>query len=213
MDIFSVMHTQLAIRRFSDAHIPNELITKVLDAAIRAPSGSNRQAWRFIVIRDPNIRAKIGEIYKETWYGRTAMRRDRTAVPIDQRLFKKWKYTADHIGEAPVLILACLGDGAAPRPTTEEEKLAVEATRGASIYPAVQNLLLAARSLGLGTTLTTVHVVSEIKIKRLLGIPEEVTTSALIPMGYPQNPNAFKPNCRKPVEEVTFYDHWGNNKA
>ncbi len=210
MGIFEAMRTQRAIRRFKPTPVPDELITKVLDAAIRAPSGSNRQAWYFIVIRDPGVKSKIGEIYGTTWHGRTAMRRDPKAIPVDPRLFETWKYTADHMADAPVLILACLGEGATPRPTGEDEQRAVEATRGASIYPAVQNLLLAARAVGLGTTLTTVHVVSETQIKEILGIPPEVRTAALIPMGYPEDPDAFRPNRRKPVEEVTFYDRWGN---
>ena len=88
MGIFEAMRTQRAVRRFKPTPVPDELITKMLDAAIRAPSGSNRQAWYFIVIRDPDVKSKIGEIYGTTWHGRTAMRRDPKAIPVDPRLFE-----------------------------------------------------------------------------------------------------------------------------
>jgi nitroreductase len=198
-DLFEVMYTTRSIRYFRPEPVPAALIERVLDAAIRAPSGSNRQHWRFLVLRDPAVRARVGALYGE---GFREYIPERTAADPEtprSRVFQSALYLAEHMGhEPPVLILTCLenpGGGTAGRGA------------GSSIYPAVQNLMLAARALGLGTCLTTLHLRREAEIKAVLGIPEGVDTYALIPLGYPARP--FGPVTRRPVAEVTFYDHWG----
>ncbi|MCC6628781.1 MAG: nitroreductase family protein [Chloroflexi bacterium] len=200
MDLFEVISTNRAIRHFRPEPVPDDLIERVLDAAIRAPSGSNRQTWRFLVLRDPAVRATVGTLYKEGFYEYIPERRRAMPDTDTSPVFKSALSLADTMAtDPPVLILACLegkpGDPPAGR------------TGGSSIYPAVQNLMLAARALGLGTCLTTLHLRRERQIKDALGIPDHVDTYALIPLGYPARP--FGPLGRRPVGEVTYLDRWG----
>ena len=198
MDIFEAISTQRAMRRLKPDPVADELIWKLLDAAIRAPSGGNRQPWNFIVIRDQNTKEKIGRWYLEAWnkmYG--PARQAMAANPDMARTFNSADYLANHLAEVPVLVLA----------TVQPAGVASVSTAGASIYPAVQNLMLAARALGLGTTLTTLHREHEADVKALLGIPEGVETMALIPVGWPRG--KFGPGQRLPVEKVTYWDSWG----
>jgi nitroreductase len=200
MDLFEAITTNRAMRTFRADPVPDELVARVLDAAIRAPSGSNRQAWRFLVLRDPSVRATVGTLYKEGFYEYIPERRKSMPDTDTSPVFKSALYLADTMAtEPPVLIMACLegkpGDPPAGR------------TAGSSIYPAVQNLMLAARALGLGTCLTTLHLRREQQIKDALGIPAHVDTYALIPLGYPVRP--FGPVGRRPVSEVTYLDRWG----
>ena len=202
MDFFDVIHTQRAIRRLKPDPIPDSVIRQLLEAAICAPSGGNRQGWSFIVIRDPAVRARLGELYRESfqeilkapYYG------DAAAAPPESpvgKVIASSRHLAEHLGEAPVLILACLAT----------EGMSPGITMGASIYPAVQNLLLAARALGIGSTLTTIHRFRDKHVKELLGIPPGIETAALIPLGYPLGKFGRAP--RKPADEVTYYNRWG----
>ena len=197
MELFEALHTQRAIRRFKSDPVSEKLIRRVLDAAIRAPSGGNSQPWYFLVLRDAEIRAKVAGYYRRAWeesgLGRLTEDSDRSRA----RIYRNASYLADHMAEVPVIILACIRRG------PSEANL----TTGASIYPAVQNLMVAARGLGLGTVLTTIHRRYEAKIKAMLEIPEDVATAALIPMGYPEG-TGFGPTDRKPVEEVAYLDRW-----
>jgi nitroreductase len=200
LHLFEAMHTTRSIRRFRRRPVPDELIRRVLEAAVQAPSGTNAQSWRFLVVRDPDLRSQVGELYRQGF--REVYPPDRVAAVTDpdrRRVMRSADYLAEHMShEPPVLILACIerGPNAAAR------------TAGASIYPAVQNLLLAARSLGLGGCLTTLHLRREALVKALLCIPEHVDTYALIPLGYPRS--RFGPLRRRPAAEVTHYDRWGN---
>ena len=157
--LFEAMNTQRAIRYLKPDPVPDDLILKLIEAATRAPSGTNQQRWSFIVVRDADLRSKLGEIYQKA--GRAAIPRLQYVEAENRRLFNSAVYLVDHLGEAPVLILACIEHGGSTTLTT-----------GASIYPAVQNILLAARALDLGSVLTTFHKVYENEVKDLLGIPE-----------------------------------------
>jgi nitroreductase len=201
LDIFEAIYSTRAMRRLKPDPVPEELIWKVLDAAIRAPSGGNRQPWNFIVIRDEEIKRKIAEYYLDAWnnsYGR--IKEQATADPNLARTYRSAEYLANHLAEVPVLIMA----------TVREAGIAAVSPDGASIYPAVQNLMLAARALGLGTTLTTLHRAHEAEVKELLGIPEGVHTMCLIPLGWPKG--RFGAGPRLPVEKVTYWDRWGERK-
>ncbi|MFN8526925.1 MAG: nitroreductase family protein [Chloroflexota bacterium] len=199
--LHQAIYTNRAIRRFTADPVPDQLLEQVLDAAIRAPSGAIRQHWRFIVVRDAATRAALGRLYGESF--REVYTAERIANPTSAqqgRVLSSAAYLAETMGtEPPVLIVACLDNepGAAPA-----NRLA-----GSSIYPAVQNLMLAARSLGLGTCLTTLHARREAEVKAVLGIPEHVDTYALIPLGYPATP--FGPLTRTPWQDVTYRDRWG----
>ena len=194
MDVFEAMHSQRAMRRLKTDPVPDELIWKVLDAAIRAPSGSNQQPWNFIVIRDPDTRKRIGELYLEVWSSfRSQQTQQAEPDPKTTRIYSSADHLAHHMGEVPALILVT--------------SISSSALGGASIFPAVQNLMLAARALGLGTVLTTMHRGREAQVKELLGIPEEVETAALIPLGWPKG--RFGPTDRRPVDQVAYWDKWG----
>ena len=197
MDFFDVARTQRAMRRLKPDPISDEDLWTILETATMAPSGGNRQPWNFIVVRDPEKKRKIGAWYLEAWekaYGRSARRCEPT--PARARTYNSADHLARPHGGVPVLIIATINKG----------QFAIGPTLGASIYPAVQNLMLAARALGLGTTLTTLHKLHEDDVKQLLGIPDDVETMALIPLGVPLG--KFGTPERLPVEKVVYWDEW-----
>ena len=201
MDFFETVTTQRAMRRLKPDPIPDAVLRQIMDATICAPSGGNRQGWSFLIIRDPAKRARLGELYREAWgeLMKVPYYRGASAAPPDSpegKMLASARHLSEHLGEAPVLVLACIGtDGRAT------------ITTGASIYPAVQNLMLAARALGVGSCITTIHKYRDPQVKELLGIPADVETAALIPLGYPLGKFGRPP--RRPVAEVAHADHWG----
>lgn len=203
-DFFEVIGTQRAMRRLKPDPVPEAYIKKIIWAATRAPSGGNRQGWRWLVVTDPASKKQIQQWYNELWSEATASGYGAGAgLPEDERLsnervMKSATYLAEHMHEVPVLIFACSLTGGG------------DIVSGSSIYPAVQNLMLAARALGLGTALTTVHRGHQQDIRQLLGIPESVETAALIPVGWPKG--KFGTGFRKPVEDVTYWERWGAKK-
>jgi nitroreductase len=200
--LFDAMYTQKAIRRLKPDPVPDELITKLLEAATKAPSGGDRQPWSFIVIRNQETKDKLAGWYRDAWdstYGRLSQEQ-RTANEAFARMYRSAEHLAFHMAETPVLIMVCaqsmppgLGGAAA-------------SSHYGSVYPAVQNLLLAARGLGLGASLTTLHKLHDDEVKELLGVPANAETVALIPIGYPRG--KYGPAARKPLEEVVHYEHW-----
>ena len=204
---FEVIGTQRAMRRLKPDPVPDEHIKKIIWAATRAPSGGNRQGWRWLVVTGAAKKKQIQEWYNEGWSRATASGYgNRTDLPPDEaasndRVMKSATYLAEHMHEVPVLIFACALMGG---PSTD-------ITSGSSIYPAVQNLMLAARALGLGTALTTVHRGRQADVRELLGIPVSVETAALIPVGWPKG--KFGSGFRKPVEEVTYWEAWGQKRG
>jgi nitroreductase len=153
------------------------------------------------VIRDATTRARLGQLYREAWgelmktpyYSGLG---DARPDSREGRMLASARHLSEHLAEAPVLILACIAADARPTLTT-----------GASIYPAVQNIMLAARALGLGSCLTTIHKYRDSQVKELLGVPAEVETAALIPLGYPLGKFGRPP--RRPLAEVVHADRWG----
>lgn len=197
-DFFEIIASNRAIRRFRPDLVSDESLQRILAAAICAPSGSNRQNWRFLVLRDPVVRARVGGLYGEGFREYIPERMKAMPDTPHSPVFQSALYLAEHMDhEPPVLIMACL-ERLDPAPANR--------TSGSSIYPAVQNLMLAARALGLGTCLTTLHLRREAQIKEYLGIPDNVDTYALLPLGYPASP--FGPLTRRPVTEITYLDHW-----
>jgi nitroreductase len=219
MGLFEAMYSARSLRRFKPDPVPDELITKVLDAAIRAPSGSNQQSWVFVVVKDAEKRKKIGEIYKrggallQAFYANRS-RAAHMSEKDESRLMASAMHLIEHMGEAPVHLLPCLKteqpSGAPPVLSPEMQKAMKVMGRigGSSIYPAVQNIILACRALGLGTVLTTIHVFFEDDVKAILGLPPEVSTYALMPIGYPTD--KFGPVRRRPLNEVVVLDRWGH---
>jgi nitroreductase len=205
MDFFDAVTTQRAMRRLKADPIPEAALRQIMEAAICAPSGGNRQGWSFVVVRDAAVRARLGELYRESWgelmkvpYYAAASREPPDSPAA--RMLASARHLGEHLGEAPVLIVACIAidPGAAANLTT-----------GSSIYPAVQNIMLAARALGFGSCLTTIHRFRDARVKDLLGIPADVETAALIPLGYPLGKFGKAP--RRPLAEVAFADRWGRS--
>lgn len=199
MDLFEAISTLRAMRRLKPDPVSDEELWTILDAAVKAPSGANRQPWNFLVIRNPDTKRKLAEHYLDGWkhiYG--PLRDFALANPATAGTFRSAEHLAHHLAEVPVLIMAMV----------QRDAIAPGSPAGASMYPAVQNLMLAARALGLGTTLTTLHREHEAEVKELLGIPEGVDTMALIPVGRPKG--KFGPPPRQPVEQVTYWERWGD---
>ncbi|HEY7708618.1 MAG TPA: nitroreductase family protein [Candidatus Entotheonella sp.] len=184
-DVHELFRRQRAIRNFTDEDVPDDLVEQVLTAAIHAPSGSNTQPWHFIVIRDPSVKQAISEVYEEA-------RADisRVAAPSAGGVRQP-------LSAAPVLIVACVNT-----PTSGHAGFQT----GASIYPSVQNILLAARALGLGSVLTTLHRRRKARIHEILGIPDHVESAAIIPLGWPDR--EYGPNRRRPLEQFVRRDRW-----
>lgn len=193
--LFDAIHSQRAIRLYKADPVPDELIEKILDAAIKAPSSGNRQGWGFLVVKDPDTRWQIAEHYRANI--RPQILSDRP--PEDHRMWRETKYLADHLHEVPVFILACVHHDGRPD----------DFARGATIFPAVQNMLLAARGLGLGSVLTTRHRGHEAEIKKILNIPDNVEIASLLPIGFPADGARYGTTRRKPATDVTFYERWG----
>ena len=206
--LLDAIYTTRSIRRFRPDPVPDDVVARLIEAATRAPSGRNAQSWRFLVIKDPAVRAKVGALYKEAWDEYSPPSRLAAITdPRERRRVESAYHLGAHMGdEPPLLVMVC-----APREQTASGAAqagpAAVRTAGASIYPAVQNLLLAARAYGLGGCLTTIHLYREPQVKAVLGIPDDVDTYALIPLGYPAQ--SFGPLRRKPVAEVAFLDRWG----
>ena len=192
MDVFEAIRTTRAMRRLDPSReVSDEDIHTIVEAATKAGSAGNRQPARWLVVRDAEKRRQLGELYRQCV--EPLLRDDQERAKTDPAIAKRLKSTlhlARHLGEAPVLVLAC----APGQPH-------------ASVFVGVQNLMLAARALGLGTTLTTSHLCNEQKVKALLGIPDDVNTFCLIPVGYPLGRWGDAP--RRPVEELAFRDEWG----
>ncbi len=221
--LFEAIYSARSLRRLKPDPVPEALIARVLDAAVRAPSAGNAQNWAFVVVRDAEQRRRIGAIYRKASDIAAAMYAARGRPPhLSERQFARMLgaggYLWDHIGEAPVLLVPCQQRPALPSRESlppdiaaryEDEIAYVDRIRGASIYPAVQNILLACRGLGLGAVITTNHIRCEDELKAVLGIPEEIATFALMPIGWPLDP--FGPLTRRPLAEVVHLDRWGES--
>jgi nitroreductase len=220
--LFEAIYSARSIRRLKPDPVPEELITAVLDAAIRAPSGGNAQSWAFVVVRDPDQRQQLGAIYRKASDIAQAVYAARGRPPhLTEQQFSRMMtmgaHLWEHMGEAPVLLIPCARRPIVPAPEAsppdiaarwEEEVAYADRIRGASIYPAVQNIILACRGLGLGTVITTNHIRCEGEVKALLGIPEDVSTFALMPVGWPID--KFGPLTRRPLAEIAHADRWGS---
>ena len=204
VDLLEGMATTRAIRRYRDDPIPDEDLAAILWHATRAPSGSNRQPFRFVVLRDGSTaveaKALLGRAFREMWQVKVAHDRYDEGSGADDsspkaRMGRTMQHFVDHFEETPVVVLPCLVRYRDPQPT-----------EGASIYPACQNLLLAARALGYGGVMTTWHQVVEDELRPLLAIPDGVFMAATIPLGRPTGHHG--PVRRRPLAELVYDDRW-----
>jgi nitroreductase len=200
-DVFDIMHTTRAMRRLKPDPVADELVFKILAAGQAAASGGNTQRWRFLVLKDPAKKKAVQAYYKKAFDEVVGPRYASSPPPPGsdparyQRQHSAVEYLTDHYHEAPVWIVACL-EGTDPGRTA-----------GSSIYPAVQNMLLAARALGLGSTLTTRHTGYAKECDEAMGIPAGYHSYAILPIGYPMG--RFGPVGRGPLSDVVYLDDWG----
>ncbi|MFT4570563.1 MAG: nitroreductase [Hyphomicrobiaceae bacterium] len=229
-DLFEIMYSCRAMRRFKPDPIPEAVIEQLIDAAIQCPSGSNAQNWKFVVVRDRDKLTEIQKLWKTSWafYGETvnAVLRPGEDPAAKARQSKAGTYMVDHMHEVPALIFVCakrddvlaeafaspstlmaairhFGLGGALNLITSGSKTSIQAAGGAA-FPAVQNLLLAARALGLGAVLTTPHLFQPGAYEKIVGIPAEATLCAVIPVGYPLG--KFGPIRRPPAQDAMSWD-------
>jgi nitroreductase len=205
MPLEEAMRTQRAIRRIKSDPVDDSLLLHLLELAMKAPNGSNAQNWEFIVVKDREVVAELGRLNRRAlnlvspFYRRIFERRGDDKM---LRLHKAVQWQADHFDEIPVVVVACVKGVVAPWPS-----IATSSAYG-SIYPAVQNLLLAARAAGLGAALTTLPLWSKVLARRALGLPWNVTPCAVIPLGWPIG--KYGPTTRRPVGELVSLDKYGN---
>jgi nitroreductase len=201
-EFFEILGTTRSMRRLKPDPVPDEMIKQILEAGTAAANGGNGQKWRFLVVKDPAIKKAVQVWYKKAFDEvvgpRYATSPPPPGVTADRygRQHGAVEYLTEHFHEAPVWIVACLEDG--PNPNRGA---------GASIYPAVQNMLLAIRALGLGSTLTTRHLLHEKEAEAALGLPPGVHSYAILPIGYPMG--KFGPVGRGKLSDFVFQDKWG----
>ncbi len=202
-ELFHIMRTTRAMRRLKPDPVPDELIHRILQAGQWAANGGANQRWRFLVIKDRSIKERV-QVWYQKAFDEVVGPRYRGSEPPPgsspgryRRQHDAVEYLTEHYHEAPVWIVACQDDGE-ETPTR---------SAGASIYPAVQNMLLAARALGLGATLTSRHLRHEKEVEEILGLPPGVHSYAILPIGYPMG--NFGPVRRGPLADVVYQDRWG----
>ncbi|ORB66366.1 nitroreductase [Mycolicibacterium tusciae] len=205
MSLEEAMRTQRAIRRIKPDPVDDALLLHILELTMKAPTGSNAQNWEFIVVKDRDVVAKLGRLNRTAIKLGGALYKRALGGRMDDKMLRNEKavrWQAEHFDEIPVVIVACLKGVVPPWPP-----VAVTSAYG-SIYPAVQNLLLAARAAGLGAALITIPLWSKFLARRVLGLPWNVTPCAVIPMGWPIG--KYGPTTRRPVGELVSLDRYGN---
>jgi nitroreductase len=207
MDLNTVDHllmTTRTVRRRLDLTRPVEpdVLARCIEIAIQAPTGSNRQNWHFVVVTDPDKRARIAAYYAQSFEQYIGPRRETGEI---NAVARSAIYLADHLGEVPVHIIPCY-DG-----RVEDAPAMAQAAHYGSILPAAWSLMLALRARGLGSAWTTLHLRYEREIGDLLGIPADVTQVALLPVAYFTGDD-FKPAARRPAAEITYWDGWGQTR-
>lgn len=207
--------TTRAIRRYTDEPVTDDEIMTCLRAAVQAPSGGNIQAWQFLVITDVELKRKVGEIYKRAWdrYEPAVLRsmpepRTEEGRQTRDRMLRSSRHLAANIGFAPGLVAFLMPNISM---TLEDDQGSMDTgSAGGSVFPAIQNFMLAARALGIGTALTTVYRIYQDDLRQLLEIPDRYEVIALVPMGRPRGKFGVAP--RRPVEKVTHWDRFGRKQ-
>ncbi len=207
--LVEVLETQRAVRRLLPDDVDDAIVLRCIELALRAPTGSNGQNWEFVVVRDADVKAKLAHRYAQAWrlYG-AAGERMTAGDESMRKVLAAVAWQVEHFTELPVLVVACLrSTGSSGRvPYVPLPHIANTSYFG-SIYPSVQNLLLAARALGLGASLITLPLWSVTSARSILGLPLSVTPCAVVPLGWPRG--RYGPTTRRPVGEVVHLDRWG----
>jgi len=206
-DLFEAIYTTRSMRRLKPDPVPDAVIQKVIEAATMGPSGSNRQPWIFLVVTEPEMKQFVAERYLKAWevYFTPAAREIVANDPQSPRgrILRSAKYLAEHCAEVPVMLFACV------KKYNDSRRKGEPMTN--ALFPAIQNLCLAARAYGLGSSITQLHSMHAKEIDARLGVPPEYANIALIPIGYPMGRWA-RPE-RKPASSVTFWEKWNNRRT
>jgi nitroreductase len=207
MTLNEIMQSNGACRYYTGDSVSDEVLVRVLDAARWAPTGGNRQPVSFVAVRDTDKKRQLQALYLPIWNefldGIYAGANKYAARP---KLLVDADHFANHLADIPVLLVVCARLADVHPTDAKLERLSI--VGGASVYPAVQNVLLAAREAGLGTVLTTLLCAVEPDVKTLLGIPAEISTAAMVTMGWPARPFPRKLS-RRPLSEFAFTDSYG----
>ncbi len=205
-DLYEAIYTTRSMRRLKPDPVAPEIIVKVIEAASMGPSGSNRQPWFFIVVREQAAKDFIAERYRQTWeiYFKPEARRIVAEEPDSPRAktLRSARYLAEHLAECPVLIFCCVKKYNDPARAGQPMQNA--------LFPAIQNLCLAARGYGLGTSITQMHMRHARELDAMLRVPPDYVNLAMIPMGYPKG-KWGRPE-RKPALSITFWERWGGSR-
>ena len=204
-DIYEVMQTQRAIRRWTDEPVDREVIERIIQAGCWAPSGSNSQPWGFLVVTDDDIRERLAMAIREMFSSRfngDMPNPDEIEDPTTRRMMRGAFNLFDNFAAAPVWIIPCM------RTDLYQARSADSLLAGSSIYPSIQNMMLAARAEGLGTVLTTPQDGIMDELRAELSIPDNALPVAIIPMGHPSA--NFGPVTRKPLAEVLHWNGWND---
>jgi nitroreductase len=211
VDAIEALMTTRAIRRFTDEPVADEEILVCLRAAQQAPSGGNVQPQQYVVVTEPEVKARIGELYRRAFdrYERSLPDPTTFRTPEDEASWRRTRgssrHLADHLAEAPALVLFL--QPIIPWTPTDDDGPMDIGRLDASVYPAIEAFMVAARALGIGTALTTVIRIHTAEVLEALGAPEGYEIAALVPMGRPAG--RFGQARRKPVEAVTHWDRFG----
>jgi nitroreductase len=212
IELYEALRTTRAVRRLRSDPVPDDVLHRVLEAATWAPTGGNAQPWRVVAVRDAARRAALQALYRPLWDAYAAHHRGLLeGAPAElkerqERMLRAADHLAHHLHEAPVILVFCFDPAAMA--ITDAGLGRPSVVGGASVYPAVQNALLACRAEGLGCTLTTLLCRKEPEVKELLGIPEGWGTAAHVPIGWPAS-RGHGPLRRRPVEKTAYLDAWG----
>ena len=207
IDLYQAMSTLRAVRRLRPDPIPDEVLERVLQAACWAPTGGNQQPWKVVVVTDPARKVGLQHIYKAEWDPYVVRFLERVAGTPDEDQWKKvavaGNHLADNLHDAPVILMFLANP--AFMAITDAGLDRVSMVGGGSVYPAVQNAMLACVAEGLGCTLTTLHCFREDEVKELLGIPDSWATVGMVPIGYPVL-KGHGPITRKPPSVMATRD-------
>lgn len=214
MELYEAMSTLRAVRRLKPDPVPDDVLNRVLTAATWAPTGGNHQSWHIIAVRDPALKQGLEDLYRPHWeayipgYESHMARMTPAQADVSRRALNAGTYLATHLHEAPVICVFCFEPSHITITDAELDRPSV--VGGGSIYPAVQNLLLAARNEGLGCVLTTLLCIEEQEVKQLLEIPDNWHTAAHVPLGYPVLGGHGTIN-RRGIERMVSFDRFRNN--
>jgi len=205
MSLVEAMETQRAVRRVLPDPVDPDIVLRCIELALKAPTGSNGQNWEFVVVTEPDLKAKFATMYRRSWAPYSAIGRRMTRNdPSMRKVLGAVQWQVDNFEQIPVLVVACLRGSRVPFVPMPPF---VQSSYYGSIYPSVQNLLLAARSMGLGASLITLPLWSTTRARHILGLPVTVQPACMVPLGWPRG--RYGPTTRRPVGSVVHLNRYG----